>query len=271
MGKYLNESLEEKLREGQIGYSKNGDLMKIVEYHNYKTIVVEFQDEFKHRLDTQYVNFLSGSCKNPYHLSVYGYGYFGVGPHVSEKRVDGKRVFDKSYRIWKAMIGRIGNRDGKHPGYIDCDVCEEWRNFQVFADWYYDKYYMVGDEQMQLDKDILIPGNKIYSPETCCIVPERINELVSKIYTDKENKLPPGVRRRNDSLSEKYRSVIIYRSSYKGETKVLSKTFDSIKDAYAFYKSNKERLIHEVAEEYKGRIPNNVYTALRRYQIPYKL
>ena len=55
-------------------YNNQGCLMKIVEYNKLNDIVVEFQDEYKTRVQTIYANFKSGSIKNPYYPSVYGVG-----------------------------------------------------------------------------------------------------------------------------------------------------------------------------------------------------
>lgn len=63
------------------------------------------------------------------------------------------------------------------PAYADCEVCEEWMCYQNFAEWWNKNMYHIGTERMHLDKDILIKGNKVYSPDTCLIVPQSINEI----------------------------------------------------------------------------------------------
>ena len=44
----------------------------------------------------------TGKIKNPYHPSVYGAGYFGVGDYKA--RIDGKRT--PEYGVWKNMLNR---------------------------------------------------------------------------------------------------------------------------------------------------------------------
>ena len=61
--------------------------------------------------------------------------------------------------------------------YKDVFVCNEWLCYENFEKWFEDNYYVVNNEIMNLDKDILIKGNRIYSPETCCFVPRRLNIL----------------------------------------------------------------------------------------------
>ena len=65
--------------------------------------------------------------------------------------------------------------------YKGVEVCEEWYNFQNFAEWCETQKFLnakdVKGKSYQLDKDILVKGNKIYSPDTCCFVPPEINSL----------------------------------------------------------------------------------------------
>lgn len=44
------------------------------------------------------------------------------------------------------------------PEYKDKTVCEEWQNFANFKLWY-DEHCIYGN-QIDLDKDILVKGNK---------------------------------------------------------------------------------------------------------------
>ena len=74
-------------------------------------------------------------------------------------------------------------------------MCDEWLNFQVFAKWHEKHSYEV-NERLHLDKDILYPGNKVYSPEKCLLVSQRINELFA--YKPKDNGLPVGIYKTNN-------------------------------------------------------------------------
>lgn len=116
---------------------------------------------------------------------------------------------------------------------------------------------------MCLDKDILVKGNKIYSPETCVFVPERINTLFIKKDNDR-GVIPVGVRR----VGNKYRARCNYIAiDNKNKRKELG-TFDTPEDAfYKGYKLFKEDYIKEMAERYKDKIPENIYKALYRYEV----
>lgn len=82
---------------------------------------------------------------------------------------------EQAKKFWCRMIRRCysDNLHKQHPTYSDCSVCEDWLFFSNFAEWF-DKHHVEGWE---LDKDILVSGNRTYSPETCCFVPHEINVL----------------------------------------------------------------------------------------------
>ncbi len=94
----------------------------------------------------------------------YGVGFIGYGVHKTTY----KRKITRCYSAWIHMFERCycPKRLARRPKYKGCTVCPEWHNFQVFAEWFY-KNYIDGYE---LDKDIKINGNKIYSPEACMFV-----------------------------------------------------------------------------------------------------
>lgn len=59
----------------------------------------------------------------------------------------------------------------KHPTYEDVTVCEEWHKLSNFKAWMECQDW----EGKQLDKDILVVGNKVYSPDTCVFVTKNTN------------------------------------------------------------------------------------------------
>lgn len=250
-------------RIGEEKYNTFGTLMKIVEYNSNKDITIEFQDKHKVRIHTKYVNFKKGNVKNPYDREVCGVGYYGIGKYTA--CVNKKPT--KAYNTWRGMIIRCYDpyEINKRPTYKDCFVCDEWLNFQNFAKWYYKNYYEIDGEQMHLDKDILCKSNKIYSPETCCLVPERINTLFVKC--DKvRGEYPIGVNYCKDSNKLKVRCCV-YEN---GKTKriylgcfPLNRPFQ----AFIAYKKFKENYIKQVADEYKNLIPNKLYEAMYVYEV----
>lgn len=267
MSKYLNEELKLSDRLGQIGINKSGDKMQIIEYYSYDNIEVRFLDGNNCIVHTQYINFLKGYVKN-YNKVVYGeHGYLGQGPYASEHRDDnGKRILHNEYKIWSGMHKRAGNFDGKHPSYVNVTVCEEWWNFQNFAKWYNENVYIIKDDFLCIDKDILNPENRIYSPQTCCLVPNSINEVFKDFRNYKHDDLPIGVTRRTDSKSIRYRARTTSVNEF-GDVVYVNKTFDNIFDAFMFYKENKEKYIKYLAEKYKNVLPVEVYLKLIEFKV----
>lgn len=103
---------------------------------------------------------------------MYGVGYHGNLYEGSNS---------KSYRRWHYMMNRCYSKaiHELQPEYEGCSVCEEWLNYSNFKLWY-DKNiepWEVLGEDFELDKDILIKGNAVYSPETVSFVPKIINSL----------------------------------------------------------------------------------------------
>lgn len=234
----------------------------IVEYNNYQDLWVEIQDKHKVRKHTSYSNCLHGKVKNPYHPSVHGVGYIGEGEYKS--RINGKLV--KPYKYWQNMLERGFNEEfkRKRPTYRDVTVNSECYCYQDFCKWYEDNYYEVEGEQMCLDKDILVKGNKEYSFNTMIFVPKRINSLFVK-SDNIRGVLPIGV------------SVHPQNSNYLAKCSVLTKEGNKINkhlgcygtphEAFLAYKEFKEAYIKQIADEYKDKIPQRLYDAMYNWVV----
>ena len=100
----------------------------------------------------------------------------------------------QNYNTWRKILERGYDKKfkDKYPTYKDVTVCEEWHNFQVFAKWCEENYNPNFMEGWAIDKDIIIKGNKIYSPETCAFVPAEVNNIVLKSKSIRGD-LPIGV------------------------------------------------------------------------------
>jgi len=225
--------------------------MKIIVYRSYTDMDIEFLDKFHYVKQHQtYSNFNKGQVKKPYDKTVYGVGFIGVGKH----KVAINKVVTPVYKAWSGMLERCYSKNMKHRNntyYHISTVCDEWHNFQTFGDWYEENKYEV-NERLHVEKDILFPGNKIYSPNTCLLVPQVINAL----FINKANKrnLPNGIIRCSNGR---------YLAKY--DQRELG-TYDSIEMAYSVYAKEKKRNIIEVANQYKEIIPFKLYEALLRYE-----
>lgn len=241
-----------KERLGETKKNNDGCLMKIVEYKRCDDIIVEFQDDIKYKVHTNYDNFKRGYVRNPYFRKEYGIGYIG------EAKIYGDKIRRKPYDCWHSMMSRCYNpNSSRNETYKtnNCSVCEEWQCYANFEKWYNENYYEVPKELMCLDKDILTKGNKIYSPNTCCFVPDRINKLFLK--SDKlRGRFLIGVTKRTNGGA--------YTSSIGG--KFLG-GFKTELEAFNKYKEEKEKRIKKIAEVYKDSIPNILYNAMYKWEV----
>ena len=250
-------------RVGETNYNTYGTLMKIIEYYNKENIVIEFQDNYKIKVDAKYINFKRGKIKNPYDKSIYNIGYIGVG----EFEVYNGNKHTEVYKVWHDLIRRCYEPYfiNKNLTYKDCIVCEEWHCFQNFAEWYYKNYYECNNETMELDKDILFKSNKIYSPQTCIFVPQRINKLFTKRKQDR-GEYPIGVS------CSKRDNILVVQCSIISDNKQIRKKIGYFPinkpfQAFTCYKQFKEKYIKQVADEYKDLIPQKLYEALYKYEV----
>lgn len=167
---------------GKSYLTNEGYEVKIIDYIDRSHVLIKFTAFPDCQIWSTIQNIKNGQIKNPYHKSVYGKGYYGVGKHTS--RIN--NVKTEQYIKWFSMFDRCYNPEThkRVPEYIDCEVSDEFCNFQNFAEWYDRKTYQC-KYPLELDKDLLIKGNKIYSPSACCFIPKEINNNLN--YT-RENR-----------------------------------------------------------------------------------
>ena len=116
---------------GESSVNAAGYKMILVDYISSTDVIVEFQDEYKARMHVSYHNFKRGHVKNPYEKILFGKGYEGVGDFEQCRN----NKVTKEYDVWYRMIQRCYSEKYhiQQPTYIDCEVCDEWLNFQNFA------------------------------------------------------------------------------------------------------------------------------------------
>ena len=240
-----NKALE---RIGEEGLNSFGSKMVIVNARDSNHMDIFFPEYNYTVYDKKYTNFKKGKIKCPYEKRYYDKGYIGIGEYDGNK--------GRISEVWAGMLQRCYDPYflDRHPTYRDCMVCEEWHNFQNFAKWYEENYYEVEDERIDLDKDILYKGNKIYSPETCIFVPQRINKLIIKSDDIKTTFHKDGRSK-------------IYSATIRINGERYSKGFYTLSEAKLFYKKIKEEYIKQVADEYKDVIPQKLYEALCSYEV----
>lgn len=180
---------------------------------------------------------------------------FGINDSEHPTMCEAKK--ELVYKTWTSMIRRCYS-DKYHkvkPTYKDCTVCEEWRYYSNFEKWFKQHYR----DGYVLDKDIIVQGNKTYSPDTCCFVPSYINGLLST-----------NVKQRgNYKLGVHLKDGKYIAQCGIGKYPTYIGRFDNEDDAHEAYKKAKYAEIKRVATTSlkKGEIDERVYNALLNYEI----
>lgn len=224
-----------------------GDEYIILEEHP-KTLLIEWVDDFRHKEEINKTKFVKSLFRNPFSPSVKGFGYRGVGPHKSSLY----GVATNVEICWRNLITRTccEEHKAKVPSHKDNTICLDWLCFQTFGDWYVLNY----KSGYELDKDLLIRGNKHYSPETCVMLPKEINSLISRGEANR-GEHPPGVFRDKNGY---------YIAKSCG---VFLGSFSSPYEAFLSYKNFKEKKAKDLAVYYKNNIDPRAYDALMGYMI----
>lgn len=115
------------------------------------------------------------------------------GNWLKSYKENSKKISTKSYRKWADMNVRClegGAYQKRRPTYKGCTVSKEFKCFQYFTNWYINQ---VGyrEKDYQLDKDLLLENNKLYSEDTCVLVPKELNNFLTGIDSKRHGK--PGV------------------------------------------------------------------------------
>lgn len=176
----------------------------------------------------------------------------GVNDYEGSVTVDGKTI--KSYSTWQHMLNRCYSSkcQSKYPTYIGCSVCNEWKSFSTFKLWFDENY----KEGFHLDKDILVKGNKIYSPEFCRFVPSYLNTLLSDCGNSRGD-LPLGVCKHENGYQSQCQN---------GQGKRLKKCFKTIEQCQQWYSTTKKQIVKEQAIRafMSDAIKTDIYLALVR-------
>ena len=144
------------------------------------------------------------------------------------------------YEKWKSMLARCyyEQEQERHPTYKGCSVCEEWLTFSNFKRWMEKQDW----QNRQLDKDILFPGNKVYSPDTCVFVDQRVNKFLTE-NTASRGEYLIGVCWRKDC--NKFQAMCC---DGKGRQKHLG-YFNTEVEAHKIWLSFKLKVAQELASE----------------------
>ncbi len=238
--------LTDKVGEKHI--TNEGYEIEIIEYFNSNNCTIQFEDG-NIRYNLQYYNIKKGEIRNFMHPRVFNVGYEGIGVYNS-------LIHRKMWDVWHSILGRCYSEEVQknRPTYKGCSVDENWHNFQVFAEWFEENYNPETMQGWHLDKDILVKGNKIYSPETCCFVPNEINCLFKTEY-ESSNTFRNRIR-----VTSQGKYNVRYNSKHVGN-------FTTYEEALKISKITKENHIKIIAEKWKSLINSQIYELMLKYKV----
>lgn len=159
---------------GDIFTSKLCGDFEIIAYRGALDIDVRFiKTGFTKTVKSEHVT--KGHIKDPYAITVCSVGFVGEGYPVSK---NGEHM--REYHLWRHMLMRVYDQKelAKNPHYKDCSVHIDWHSYQQFVkdiELLPNYYQWKNNPGWELDKDILIPGNRNYSKKTCIFVTKADN------------------------------------------------------------------------------------------------
>ena len=256
--KYLN-NVSYRDCVGKVCKSTSSGDFKVLKYNDSVNVEIQF-------LTTGFEMFArlgdirNGEVKDPYSPSVCGIGILGT---KYPSRVDG--VLTKEYVLWTHMLRRCYSDyfKKKYPTYIDCAVSENFNYYEYFYDWCHKQIGFDNDgngNPFQLDKDLLIKGNKVYSESTCVFIPSEINTVLIKCTASRGKHLIGVYYHKRD------KAFMAQVSKNKGGSEYLG-SFNTELEAFKAYKTAKESFIKEQAEKWKDKIDERAYQALINYTV----
>ena len=252
--KYLND-ISYKDCVGKVCKSLNSGDFKIVKYNDAHNVEIQF---FKTGFETvaRLGHIKSGQVRDSHLPSVYGVGITGTKYPITVNSVK-----TKEYDLWNGMLRRCYSDSLKkrYPTYIDCEVSDNFKSYEYFYEWC-NKQIGFGNDGWQLDKDLLVKGNKVYSEDYCVFIPQEINLLLVKRDNNRGEHLI-GVCWHNAS-----KAFVAQVKKNKGKQEYLG-SFKTEIEAFKAYKEAKEAHLKELAAKWKSQIDERANLALINYEV----
>ena len=252
--KYLND-INYRDCVGKICRSLNSGEFKILKYNDTANVEIQF---LKTGFETtvRLGDIKSGKVKDKYLPSVCGVGIVGIKYPISE---GGAQI--KEYTLWNSMLKRCYSdcSKKKRPTYEGCKVSDKFKSYEYFYEWC-NKQIGFNSKDWQLDKDLLVKGNKIYSEDSCVFLPHEINTVLIKCTASRGEYLI-GVH-----WSKKDKTFVARVNKGKGKRENLG-SFNTELEAFNAYKQAKESFIKEQANNWKDKIDERAYKALMNYTV----
>lgn len=251
----IEDRLTKYPQKGQRFTMKQNGILEVIDYISCDKVVVRFI-ETGFETTCEFCQIKRGTVKDLLLPRVCGVGFIGGDKYSTKSH-------PWAYLKWQNMLERCyePTTDQMAKCYKGVTVCEEWFNFQVFAEWAV-KQCGYGNKNWASEKDLLVKGNKLYSPDTCCFLPIELNNQMLKSEAAR-GLYPIGV------YESKYNGRFIAHLSNYWEDSTSSHLgmFDTPEEAFYCYKNAKENYLKRLADKWKDKICPRAYNALMNYQV----
>ena len=171
------------MNKGDIFSNNKGFKFTVLEYINTRKVKIVFASGYERYSAVKEIR--NGGIKDKLSPSVFGVGINDVSHQVTKYEIiSGKRKLVwccPYYSKWHGMLQRCYSKPLKikYPTYENCIVQEDWKYFSNFKKWI-DIQDNPDWNNCDLDKDLLITGNKIYSENTCIFIHPIINDFLKE-------------------------------------------------------------------------------------------
>lgn len=187
----------------------------------------------------------------------------GVNDKQYPTKINYKKV--KEYALWEGMLYRCYSKDAelRQPAYEGVVCSENFKSYSFFYEWCQEQIGFGNIDEngrpWQLDKDLLLKGNKVYSEDTCVFIPSEVNlfftsnakkrgEYYVGVHLEKScNKFSASCRKYGDK---------VYLGCYKTQ-----------EEAFQAYKEVKEGYCKELASKWKDSLDQRAYKALMKWEV----
>lgn len=190
---------------------------------------------------------------------------YGIGTNDRKYPTCEGNTSIREYRLWKHMLYRCTKSLwDKFPTYTGTTCSDNFKSYSYFYEWCQTQvgFRNIDDKgrTWEIDKDLLIKGNKLYSEDACVFVPHKINSMLTKAVATR-GEWPIGVtwNTQSNTFQASCRDINCSRTTLG--------LFNSPEKAFQAYKAFKESCIKQAADKYKYLIDNRAYQALMNYEV----
>jgi hypothetical protein len=202
-------TFQNNFKAGMTFKNKRGLEYRIEEINSYSDVRVKFlRTGTVVKTTVKEVN--NGSILDRNEPHVFGIGFTGYGPYKASAP-------GNCYDRWTSMLKRCYSPDKRYHGsYTGATVSKVWHNYQNFAKWHEENY----QPGFVLDKDILKNPNREYGPDTCVMVPAKINSLFANMTKRNKSALPCGINQKGGHFE------VSFNAKYLGSSTCLFEAFE---------------------------------------------